>query len=106
VDTNERIARNEALFREVNERVREVQGGREGWTGFLCECGRVDCTSTVDLDLAEYEQARADPTTFIVLPGHDIPAVEERLQTADRYVVVRKLATESEIALETDRRAG
>ena len=48
----DRIARNEALFREVNERVREVAAEGGELTGFLCECGREECTETVPLPVS------------------------------------------------------
>jgi hypothetical protein len=105
MDTNERIARNETLFREVNERVRDVQTPGDEWIGFLCECGNADCTSTVDLSVQEYEAVRADATTFVLLPGHDIPQVEEVIETTERFVVVRKYPSEAAEAIETDPRA-
>ena len=44
----DRIARNEVLFREVNERVQEIAGGSVSDTVLLvCECGRADCTVVV-----------------------------------------------------------
>ena len=45
----DRLARNEALFREVNERVREV-GERAGldMIDFICECGDADCTAVLN----------------------------------------------------------
>ena len=53
----DRLARNEALFREVNERVREV-GERAGldMIDFICECGDAGCTAAVSLTESEYEQ--------------------------------------------------
>ena len=38
----ERVGRNESFFREVNERVRDVNEAFSGLTGrgdFVCECG-------------------------------------------------------------------
>ena len=42
----ERVGRNEAFFREVNERVRDVNEAFSGLTGrgdFVCECGDAGC---------------------------------------------------------------
>jgi hypothetical protein len=44
-----RIARNEALFREVNERVKEISDASEGRVDFLCECGDDQCTASISL---------------------------------------------------------
>ena len=106
----DRIARNEALFRSVNERVRELAataGSRERdpVASFVCECGRADCTETVELTVAEYERVRADPTHFVVVPGHEIPDVEEVVERHERYDVVRKHDGEAQIAIETDPRS-
>jgi hypothetical protein len=100
------IARNEALFREVNERVREVSevGPRER-TEFLCECGDSECTESISLTLAEYEGLRADPLLFGVKPGHAIPDVEEVVAENERFQTVRKHENAGDIALATDPRS-
>jgi len=74
----DRLARNEALFREVNERVEEV-GERAGldMIDFICECGDADCTAAISLTESEYEQIRTDPVLFAILPGHAIPEIED-----------------------------
>ena len=88
----ERIARNEALFREVNEQIKEVNddvpAGSEA--DFVCECGDPECTSPVSLTLVEYEEVRSDPTHFAVLPGHVVSDVEVVVARNDRFAVVRK----------------
>jgi hypothetical protein len=103
---DERLARNEALFRVVNERVREVRPEEgEEETGFLCECGDEACTETIRLSVREYERIRSDPTLFFVAPGHEIPSVEDIIERNERYVVVRKKPEEASIALDTDPRS-
>jgi hypothetical protein len=100
------IARNEALFREVNERVQEVSGGRATeMTEFLCECGDSGCTERIALRNEEYEQVRADPLLFAIVPGHEIAEVEELVARDERFDVVRKHAGEGVIARETDPRS-
>jgi hypothetical protein len=104
--SEERIAQNEALFREVNERVREVHAGeREERISFLCECGLEECTETISLSFAEYEDVRSDPTQFAVAPGHEIGDVEAPIRRGDGFVLVRKHPTEATIAVETDPRS-
>ena len=101
------MARNEALFREVNERIEDVQ---EGFTGqgrvdFLCECGSEDCTQPISLTLAEYEQIRQHPKHFVVVPGHDVVDVERVVEQTDRYAVVEKLpGAPAKIAVKRDPR--
>jgi hypothetical protein len=88
----ERVARNEALFREVNEQIKQVNedtpAGSEA--DFVCECGDPECTDPVSLTLVEYEEVRGEPTHFAVLPGHVVPDVEVVVAHNDRFAVVRK----------------
>ena len=65
-DREERQGRNEALFREVNERIKEV--ATDGSAEFLCECGNEECTRPILMRLDEYEAVRADPLQFAVAP--------------------------------------
>jgi hypothetical protein len=99
------IARNEALFREVNERVQEVSENRATLTtDFLCECGDASCTRTIPLRDEEYEHVRSDPLLFAIVPGHEIPDVEEVVAENERFNVVRKHIAEGVIAQKTDPR--
>jgi hypothetical protein len=102
------MARNEALFREVNERIEDVQAdfAGDGRTDFLCECGSEDCTTPISLTLTEYEQVRENPKHFVIVPGHDIVDVERVVELTDRYAVVEKLpGAPATLALERDPRA-
>jgi hypothetical protein len=101
------MARNEALFREVNERIEDVQAGfpAQGRTDFLCECGNDDCTQPISLTLAEYEQVRQNPKHFVVVPGHDVADVEHVVERTDRYAVVEKIqGAPAKVALQRDPR--
>ena len=101
----ERIARNEAISRVVNERVRELRPEKgDELVGFLCECGDESCTETVQLSIHEYERIRSEPTHFIVVPGHEVLSVEAPVDENERYLVVRKNPEEASIALDTDPR--
>ena len=99
----DRIARNEALFREVNERVKDIVPS-EGGIEFICECGYEECIERVSLSADEYERVRSDPVEFFVKPGHEIPDVEEVVEAHDRYLLVRKHVGERDIARQTDPR--
>jgi hypothetical protein len=105
----ERAARNEVLFRQVNERVKDVSDAFASIDpspiDFMCECGTESCTEPVSLRIGEYEQVRSVPTHFFVLPAHVMPDVELVVREGDGYVVVEKLPGEREIAAETDPRS-
>jgi hypothetical protein len=104
-ERKQRIARNETIFREVNERIEEVSANAPGkHVEFLCECGDRECAEVIALARGEYEGLRADPVLFAVLPGHEIPEVEIVVAENERFLTVRKLVEEQEIARETDPR--
>src|SRR6266508_1243708 len=93
MDTREqRIAKNETLFREVNERIESinVRIGATEEADFICECGRDDCTKPITMSLAEYEAVRSNPATFAILPGHENIDLERVLEQNERYAVVEK----------------
>jgi hypothetical protein len=89
----ERIARTEALFREVNERIAESVQRFEADTGdFVCECGDAGCTHRLAVPLREYERVRADAERFVVAPGHEDPSIEAVVRDAGSFEVVEKTA--------------
>jgi hypothetical protein len=89
----DRIAHNEAVFREVNERIEAGSSPRDvvDAVAFLCECGMLRCTMLVELTLPEYEAVRADPHLFLLVPGHEISGVEVVVNRQRNYVVVEKV---------------
>jgi hypothetical protein len=91
-EREQRLAQNEALFREVNERVETLahQLGPNVPYEFLCECANADCTFRVRLDPSEYEAVRGDPKQFLVLPLHFTPEIESLVAEHEEYWVVRK----------------
>jgi hypothetical protein len=105
MNREERLARNEVLFREVNERIEEVKAREGGPIEFLCECGIETCIEVIRLSTSEYEELRSDPTTFAVVPGHEIEDIEVVVSEGDHFNVVRKHERESEIARTTDPRS-
>jgi hypothetical protein len=106
-EMQERIARNEATFRRINE---DIERGRDAdddatLIGFVCECGSADCARLIELTSREYEEIRGNPCTFAIVHGHEYSSVESVVERHDRYAVVRKLEPTSAIAKETDPRA-
>jgi|SRR5579884_3150278 len=103
----ERAARNEALFREVNEQVdslSERQGsGAEEELLFICECSDDRCTERVAVPRAVYEEVRANARRFLVVPGHD-QHFEDVVERTERYAIVEKEGRAGEVAEQTDPR--
>lgn len=90
----ERIGRNEALFREVNERIERISSTlqvSDENLQILCECGVPTCLDQIEVPMTEYERVRADPTLFLIRPGHEHADLEQMVERADAYHVVRKV---------------
>jgi hypothetical protein len=109
VDERERrVGINEALFREVNERIGDLQKTNLAGNGqmlIVCECGRAECTERLSVSTEEYAQTREDSRTFLVLPGHVIPDVERVVRDGPGYEIVEKdPGGPAQLAEETDPR--
>ena len=99
----ERQSRNEAILREVNERVAELDksaeennlAAEETMYEFLCECGASDgdagaCEQRVLMTINEYEQVRSQDDRFAVYPGHETEMLESVSARTERFVIVDK----------------
>ena len=87
-----RLAANEISFREANEQRAQSHDhlvSRER-VELVCECSDRSCTRTLAMPFAEYEWLRQNPWRFVVLPGHEAPAVEDVAELSDGYVIVEK----------------
>jgi hypothetical protein len=83
---------NEALFRDVNERIAESAERFEAErTEFICECSDPNCTHRVSASLDEYENVRSEPTTFLLVPGHEEEDIERVVSDRGRFRVVEKV---------------
>jgi len=88
----ERLAKNEAMFRAANE-------GAAGWQErhgdsetelYFCECADAECREHVALTKAEYENVRESSLTFFIVPAHEVPDVETVVERHDDWVVIEK----------------
>lgn len=84
---DERKIHTQALFRAVNQRIAELSAESEASAdgalpSFICECPRIGCRDFVRAPLEVYNRVRNDPTLFIVLKGHEEPAVLPRAASA------------------------
>jgi hypothetical protein len=98
--SEKRLALNEALFRETNERLEErvrMFVGDEELFGIICECGNLDCNDRITLSKDEYAAVRADPAQFAVKPGHTVAGVEKVVTRNDRYEIVRKQGVAADV---------
>lgn len=90
--TRRRLVHNEELFRAVNEAVSDVHGPDEdGRIAFLCECSDRECAERIRLTANEYREVRRDPLRFAIVPGHEVPEIEDVVERNDDHDVVEKI---------------
>jgi hypothetical protein len=86
------IAKTEARFREVNERIAEAAeriGANEA--ELVCECADPECGERIAAPLEDYEQTRANGSHFLVAPGHELHGHEDVVTTRPGFRVIAKL---------------
>jgi hypothetical protein len=109
-ETSRRKAANEAIFRDVNERIEGLQHAfaltEHEPLQIVCECDRLECVQRVAISVEAYERVRAHSDQFIVVQGHEDPDVEEIVDSGVGYLIVRKRAGEPRAVAEaTDPRS-
>jgi hypothetical protein len=100
----QRAARNEALFREVNENIARLEE-RHGTTiaepVFLCECANADCAQQVVAGPDVYARVREQPRQFLLIPGHEDSQVERVVERHRDYLIVEKTGAAGDVAEQT-----
>jgi hypothetical protein len=91
-----RLARNEVMFRTINERIRELAGrfhqAPADALAFVCECADETCVERIHLTMEQYDDVRAIPARFVVVRGHEAtPLVERVVYRSEGFVIVRKV---------------
>ena len=104
-----RLGLNEAMFREVNERVEDINRSFGSLTDnfdIICECGNTTCTERITVPVADYERVRGNPLHFLLQTGHEDPLVERVIEHHETFVIVEKEGTDvEEVAEATDPRS-
>ena len=89
-----RAAKNEQSFQSYNERrVAMEEAGEtpdEEPVPFVCECDDPECSKAIEIPLGEYERAVEAADRFVVVPGHEDPAVEIVVGIRDTFLIVSK----------------
>ena len=97
-----------AVSAEINDRrVNEAieRGAEAGSAIFVCECGHLGCSTTIELSIADYEAVRTNFDRFLIAPGHEIDQVERVVERHLNHVVVAKREGEArEMAAAADER--
>ena len=104
-----RVGLNESIFRQVNEQIESLNHGFGADLPTLvviCECADGDCADRIEIAISAYEQVRADPRRYIVVPGHELQQFESVVEHWSGYDVVEKHPGETaELAERTDPRS-
>jgi hypothetical protein len=97
-----RFGLNEAVFREVNERIKGLANlfkWREPEAlDLVCDCRDATCCQRIEMTRAEYEALRAVDTQFALYPGHAEPEIERVISSHQRYEVVAKQGDAADVA--------
>lgn len=90
--STERFARNQRIFREANERLREIADPSLALAQYVCECSHAECSEAIELSLADYDAIRSTPNAFVIAPGHE-RLERERVVEDDneRFMLVEKV---------------
>src|SRR4029079_11174466 len=101
-----RVGLNEAVFREVNERLRDLNPTFTTLSEqieLICECADTSCAEQLTMSPKAYEAVRADALRFVVLPGHEAgPDVERVVEKRAGFFVVEKRGDAAREAEQTD----
>jgi len=107
-----RGARTQSLFRDVNERVAEINHAFSDFLplgDWVCECADPQCTERVQVTREEYEKVRTDPRRFVVAPAdaHVVEEIEHVVDRTERFWVVEKSGLAGDLTAKIDpRRVG
>ncbi len=89
---NEQIA--ESLNRRVEERVEEMRAeddeDLDAPVSFFCECSDLECRERVQLTPGRFDEIHREAALFVLVPGHEVLAVETIEEEYPDFVVVRK----------------
>jgi hypothetical protein len=108
--TQERVARNDALFREANEGIQQAATTYEvlEQIPFICECADESCRELLVLSMDEYEEIRGNPRHFLNAPGHVRvgQGAAEVVDDRGRYTIVEKTGYAGQLVEKLDPREG
>jgi hypothetical protein len=97
----ERVARNQLLFREINERIEDVNEAFDPSTqryAMVCECANPGCIDQLQITGPELRAVRRTAGQFIVATDHVYPDYERIVRSHPGYQVVEKTGRAGEIA--------
>jgi hypothetical protein len=106
-ESEERIGRNEAVARQVNEAIESGKAPADlhAAVAFRCECGQLGCNQLIEVMLGDYERVRAHSRRFLVADGHVQANVESVVEHRSGYTIVEKHSAAGRVADASDPRS-
>jgi len=98
----ERLAHNEALDRQLNERKAEWMEEGLATAGFRCECATLHCGARFRLSPKRWQEVHFRSDRFLVAPGHVAAEIEVVVEESPDYWIVEKQGEAAKIAEATD----
>ena len=91
----ERVGRNEALFREINNRLAQLNDELDAFAPYgnwMCECQDTDCHQAIEMTPSEYRAVREHSDRFVIAPhgAHFYVEAERVVEETARYWVIEK----------------
>jgi hypothetical protein len=101
-----KLARNQSLFREINEQIRRLALRQDfAELELLCECADGQCADLLSVPVDTYELIRTHPDRFLICRGHQVPEIERTVGRFNGYLVVETVGLAGEVATQLDPRA-
>lgn len=102
-----RLGLNEAIFREVNERIEGLsklfRWSKREPLDLVCECKNATCAKRIEMSRADYQTLRSEETHFALYPGHADTEIERVIASHPGYEIVAKRGPAAEVARDLSR---
>jgi hypothetical protein len=85
---HERIVQAEEFFRQINDVV--AHNGARADERYMCECANPYCNEILDVTGDDITVLHSKPDCYVILPGHEIPDVEQVVHSTTAYTLVAK----------------
>ena len=87
-----KVASNEALGRKINECRAERGDNKPGEKiSIVCECGDGDCETLLEMDWAQYQEIRQNPSRFALVSGHELLEGERIVRREGNWLITEKI---------------
>jgi len=81
-----RIVQTEEFYRQINDTI--ARNGKRTDKRYMCECANVYCNVTMDVTTEDITVLHSMPGYYVILPGHEIPDVEQVVHATAAYTIV------------------